>query len=137
MATKIYKANTGCTFASTAINAAVSWSVSRSASYSRVRSDGDVAARFAFADDFKATVQVTCYDTIAQSLLKMGTLVLKGFLQDEGTKSGTPTAVTLTATKATLVSISDNAVTDGQSPTTYTFELHSSDGTEAGLYTVS
>ena len=36
-----------------------------------------------------------------------------------------------------LVSLGDNAVTDGQSPTTLSFELHSTDGTEAGLYTLT
>lgn len=136
MATKIYKANAGCTFAATAINAAVSWSLSRSGNYQRVRSDGDVAARFGYVEDLKCTVQVTAFDTMGGETMKMGSLVLKGFLQDEGLK-GTATAVTLTATKSTLVSIGDNAVTDGQNPTTLTFELHSTDGTEAGLYTLT
>ncbi len=136
MATKIYKANTGCTFAATAINAALTWTVSRSGSYQRVRSDGDVAARFAYIEDLKCTIQVTAFDTMGGETMKMGSLVLKGYLQDEGLK-GTATPVTLTATKATLVSLGDNAVTDGQSPTTLSFELHSTDGTEAGLYTLT
>lgn len=136
MATKIYKANTGCTFALTAINAALTWTVSRSGNYQRVRSDGDVAARFAYVEDLKCTIQVSAYDTMGGETMKMGSLVLKGFLQDEGLK-GTATPVTLTATKATLVNVGDNAVTDGQSPTTLTFELHSTDGTEAGLFTLT
>ena len=136
MATKIYKANTGCLFNAVAINAAISWSVSRSGNYQRVRSDGDVAARFAYIEDLKCTIQVTAFDTMGGETMKMASLVLKGYLQDEGLK-GTATAVTLTATKATLVNIGDNAVTDGQTPTTLTFELHSTDGTEAGLYTIT
>lgn len=136
MATKIYKATTGCTFAATAINGAITWTPSRSGNYQRARSDGDVAARFGYVEDLKCTIQVTAYDTFGGQTLKMGSLVLKGYLQDEGLK-GTATLVTLTATKATLVSIGDNAVTDGQSPTSLTFELHSTDGTEAGFYTLT
>lgn len=135
-APKIYKANTGCTFAAAAIVSVITWSVARSASYNRVRSDGDVAARFGYNEDIKATVTVTAFDTISAPTLTMGSLVLKGFLQDEGIKS-TATAVTLTATKATLMSATDNATTDGQTATTYTFELHSSDGTASGLYVIS
>lgn len=137
MATKIYKANTGCLFAAVAIDAALTWQVNRAGDYQRVRSDGDVAPRFAFVENLRCTITVTAYDDLGGLVLKMGTLVLKGFVQDEGLKSGSPTAVTLTATKATLVNIGENAVTDGQSPSTFTFELHSTDGTEAGLFTLT
>lgn len=136
MATKIYKANVGCLFNAVAINAVLSWSPARSGNYQRVRSDGDVSARFGYIEDLKCTIQVNAFDTMGGMVMRQAALVLKGFLQDEGLK-GTATAVTLTAAKATLISIGENSVTDGQSPHTLTFEILSTDGTEAGLYVMS
>lgn len=137
MAAKVYKMHTGSTFAGTAIDGGKTWVLNKSADHSRVRSDGDVAARFGYLDGIRASISVTCFDDLSSMTLKLGSLVLKGYLQDEGLKAASPTVVTLTATKAILVSSSESAVTEGETPTTYNFELHSTDGTEAGLYTMS
>lgn len=137
MAIKVYKANVGCTFNAVAIDSVVSWGESRSGSRQAIRSDGAVAANFAYIEGLTCSVSVTAFSTIGAHTMKMASLVLKGFVQDEGLKSGTPTAVTLTATKAILMSVTETAVTDGQTANTYTFELHSTDGTEAGLFTLT
>lgn len=137
MATKVYKANTGCLFNAVAIESVVSWAETRSGSRQKVRSDGDIAAKFAYVEDLSCTISVTAFSTIGVHTMKMATLVLKGFVQDEGLKSGTPTNVTLTATKAICTGVTETPVTDGQTANTYTFELHSTDGTEAGLFTLT